>query len=113
MKKNKFFIIFIIILFIIFLFPSPIKKTPDTGIHCLCGGCCNGCPNDCDLLLGFPYKYLYVGRGITGIHFGFGIVGYTIPSELTKALYLGYSVIIIYVSIVLTKIISKKFLSKK
>ncbi len=39
------------------------------GYNCFCGGCCEGCYNDCSFHLGFPFPYIYAGTNwISGLY---------------------------------------------
>jgi hypothetical protein len=49
-------VVAIIVTAIIFLSPLSFSST----VHCLCGGCCVGCPGDCNTI-GAPFVYYYWG----------------------------------------------------
>lgn len=52
----------IIVTAVIFLFPTSLSNI----VHCGCGGCCVGCPGDCDTI-GTPFAHYYWGvNGMTG-----------------------------------------------
>jgi hypothetical protein len=49
---------------VIFLFPWSFSTMVG---HCLCGGCCVGCPGDCEFTMGTPITYYYAGvNGLSG-----------------------------------------------
>jgi hypothetical protein len=55
----------IIVTAIIFLSPFSLSKLLERG-HCECGGCCIGCPGDCNTI-GTPFEYYYWGvNGVSG-----------------------------------------------
>jgi|GEM_PF-2746655 hypothetical protein len=49
-------VVAIIVTAIIFLSPLSLSSTE----HCFCGGCCIGCPGDCNTI-GAPFAYYYWG----------------------------------------------------
>jgi len=60
---NKKLIISIVVAIIVtaIIFLSPVSLTENSfGIYCECGGCCVGCPGDCNTI-GAPFAYYYWG----------------------------------------------------
>jgi hypothetical protein len=58
-------VVAIIVTAIIFLSPLSLSKLSIRG-HCECGGCCVGCPGDCNTI-GAPFEYYYWGvNGMSG-----------------------------------------------
>ena len=63
---NKKLIISIVVAIIVtaIIFLSPLSLS--SMVHCKCGGCCVGCPGDCNTM-GAPFAYYYWGvNGISG-----------------------------------------------
>ncbi|MBN1969287.1 MAG: hypothetical protein JW870_07960 [Candidatus Delongbacteria bacterium] len=63
---NKNLIISIVVTVIVtaIIFLSPLSLS--NMVHCNCGGCCIGCPGDCNTI-GAPFAYYYWGvNGISG-----------------------------------------------
>ena len=55
-------IVAVIVTAIIFLLPFSLSSM----VHCGCGGCCVGCPGDCNTI-GAPFAYYYWGvNGLSG-----------------------------------------------
>lgn len=60
-KKALFFIILgVTVILVILIAPRSLSNL----VHCRCGGCCTGCPGDCNTI-GAPFAYYYYG--INGI----------------------------------------------
>ncbi|PIP28015.1 MAG: hypothetical protein COX29_03410 [Candidatus Moranbacteria bacterium CG23_combo_of_CG06-09_8_20_14_all_35_22] len=63
-NKNLIISIFIAVIVTVIIFLSPISLS--NMVHCQCGGCCVGCPGDCNTK-GAPFAYYYWGvNGMDG-----------------------------------------------
>ena len=62
MKKRRLGLILAALAAYIFLFFYPLWFL--SPFHCKCCGCCDGCPMDCTIALGFPSPYYYHGRNV-------------------------------------------------
>ena len=57
---NKKLIISIVLAIIVTAIISLLPLSSSSMVHCLCGGCCVGCPGDCNTI-GAPFAYYYWG----------------------------------------------------
>jgi hypothetical protein len=64
MQAKKYTIIFILLIIgiSILIFLNNFGSLSTYLGHCKCGGCCKGCPGDCDFAIGFPFTYYYSGQ---------------------------------------------------
>jgi len=59
-NKTKIKLIILVFMIMIILF-SPVSLA--ILVKCLCGGCCVGCPGDCNTI-GAPFAYYYWGTNV-------------------------------------------------